>query len=89
MQTTTGKNGKLPFKVYWVCVSLVSASVLLVLIFLLYFMNLISTVTAIWASVSVFGLAAVYEMFLVSLVTRHIFKSFDKKPSNCSKIKSD
>jgi len=84
MQNTTIKNNKPPFNCYMLCVSLIGASVLLILIFLLYFMDLISTEVAIWSSMSVFFLAAFYEMFLVSLVTLHSLKSFNEKPSTSS-----
>jgi len=74
MQNTI-KSSKLPFKYYMLCVSLVSATVLLILIFLFYFMNLISTEIAILASISVFFLAAIYEIYLVSLLVMHLLKS--------------
>ena len=84
MQNTTTKNSKLPFNCYMLCVSLVGASIMLILIFLFYFMDLISTEVAIWTSVSVFFLAAIYEIFLVSLVTIHSLKSFNEKSSSSS-----
>jgi len=84
MQNTTTKNSKPPFNCYMLCVSLVGASVLLLFIFLLYFMDLISTEVAIWTSMSVFFLAAIYEIFLVSLVTRHSLKSLNGKSSSSS-----
>jgi len=84
MQNTTTKNSKPPFNCYMLCVSLVGASVMLIVIFLFYFMDLISTEVAIWASVSVFFLAAIYEMFLVTLFTIHWLKSFNEKSSSSS-----
>ncbi len=91
MRNITKKKSKLPFNSYLLCVSLVSASILLILIFLLHFMSLISTKIAIWASICVFLLAATYEIFLVSLLTKFIFRSINKKPNNssvnkCSKL---
>ena len=84
MQNTTTKNSKPPFNCYMLCVSLIGASVMLILIFLFYFMDLISTEVAMWASVSVFFLAAIYEIYLVSLVTRHMIKSVNEKSSSSS-----
>ncbi len=79
MKNTTIKNCKLPFRYYMLCISLAGASVLLILIFLFYFMEIISTEVAIYASISVFFLAAIYEIYLVSLLTMHLLKSVNKK----------
>jgi len=84
MQNTTTKSSKPPFNCYMLCVSLIFATLMLLLIFIFYFMELISTEVAIWASISVFFLAAFYEIFLVSLVTMRMLKSVNEKSSSPS-----
>lgn len=54
------------------CLSLAGATVLLVAIFALYQAGLMSMVVAVWAAVAVFVIAAIYEIFLLSLVLRHM-----------------
>lgn len=78
MQNSTRKNSTLPFSCPMLCVSLVGATVLLLVIFLLYYAAYISMEVAIWASVAVFVAAAFYELFLLSLVARFMLKSVHK-----------
>lgn len=78
MQNTTTQNSKLPFKCRMLCVSLAGASLILTLIFLLHYMNYLSTETAIWAAAGVFIVAAIYESFLVSIVTRHMINRLNE-----------
>ncbi len=72
MQNTTTNKSKLPFKCRALCVSLIGASLLLILDFLLYYTGYISTEAAIWVATGVFVLAAIYESFLLSLVAKHM-----------------
>jgi hypothetical protein len=78
MQSTTAKNSKLPFKCRMVCVSLVGGSLSLVLIYIVYYMGYISTEAALWAAAGVFILVALYESFLLSLITRHMLNSLNE-----------
>jgi len=78
MQNCTRKNSTLPFGCPMLCVSLVGATVLLAVIFSLYYATYISMEVAIWASVGVFVVAALYELFLLSLVARFMLKSLHK-----------
>jgi len=55
-----------------VCVSLVGGSLVLALIYIVYYMGYISAEAAIWAAAGVFIMAALYESFLLSLITRHM-----------------
>jgi hypothetical protein len=72
MQNTTTQNSKLPFKCRMVCVSLVGGSLILTLIIFFYYMGYISPEAALWAAASVFVMAAIYESFLLFLLTRHM-----------------
>jgi len=72
MQSAADKNSKLPFKCRMVCVSLVGGSLVLVLIYMVYYMGYISAEAAIWAAAGVLTMAALYESFLLSLITRHM-----------------
>ena len=74
MQNATTQNSKLPFKCRMLCVSLVGGSLMLVLVFLLYYMEYISIEVAGWAAAGIFVAAAIYETFLLTLVTRHMLK---------------
>ena len=74
MQNTTTQNSKLPFSCRMLCVSLGGASIMLTLIFSLYYVDYISTEVAAWATVGVFVMAAVYESFLLSLVAMYMLK---------------
>lgn len=80
MQNSTRKNSTLPFSCPMLCVSLVGATVLLMVIFTLYYAAYISMEVAIWASVGVFVVAAFYELFLLSLVARFMLKSVHENP---------
>lgn len=79
MQNAVTKNSKLPFKCPMLCVSLVGGSLVLALIFLIFYMGYISIEVAIWLSMGVFLLLAIYESLLLSLITRHMINSVDKK----------
>ncbi len=74
VQPTATEKKALPFKCRMLCISLAGASLLLVLIFLLYYMGYISTVIAIWAAAGIFIVAAIYESYLLSVVTRCMLK---------------
>ena len=74
----TAQSRKLPFKCRMLCVSLATASLLLVIIFSLYYVDYISTEVAIWATVAVFVVAAIYESFLLSLVARYMLNSVNE-----------
>jgi len=47
---------------------------MLVLVFLLYYMGYISIEVAGWAAAGIFVAAAIYESFLLTLITRHMLK---------------
>ena len=72
MQNDAAKNSKLPFRCPILCVSLVGGSLLLALIYIVYYMGYISTDAALWAAAGVFIVAVLYESFLLSLITRHM-----------------
>ena len=55
-----------------VCVSLVGGSLLIVLIYLVHYLGYLSIEAAMWAWGGVFFAAAIYEIFLMSLITRHM-----------------
>ena len=78
MQSATAKNSKLPFKCRMVCVSLIGGSLALVLIYTVYYMGYISTEAALWAAAGVFIMVALYESFLLSLITRHMLNSLNE-----------
>ena len=78
MQSAMVKNSKLPFKCRMVCVSLVGGSLALALIYILYYMGYISTEAALWATAGVFIVVALYEAFLLSLITRHMLNSLNE-----------
>ena len=78
MENTCSKNSKIPFKCRMVCVSLIGGSLVLVLIFLIYYMGHISIETAIWISGAVFFSLAIYESFLLSLLTRNMINRVNK-----------
>ena len=80
MQKETARNNRLPFSCPMLCVSLAGATLLLALIFLLDYLDYISTEAAIWAAVGVFVAAAVYEIFLLSLVVKHMLNSVNEIP---------
>jgi len=78
MQKTINKNDGLPFRCPMLCVSLASASLMLVAIISLYSMDYISSNVAMWATFSVFLLAAVYESALVFTLVRHMINKVPK-----------
>ena len=80
MQNTTTQNSRLPFNCRMLCVSLGGASIMLTLIFSLYYVDYISAEVAIWAAVGVFVMAAIYESFLLSLIARYMLNSVNKNP---------
>jgi hypothetical protein len=55
-----------------VCVSLVGGTLLIAVIYIFYYLGYISIQTAMWAGGGVFVAAAIYETFLMSLITRHM-----------------
>ena len=77
MQSVADKKSKLPFRCRMVCVSLVGGSLVLVLIYMIYYMGFISAESAMWAAAGVFILAAFYESFLLSLITRHMLSGLN------------
>jgi len=58
-----------------VCVSLVGGTLLIALIYIIYYLGYITIEAAMWAAGGVFVAAAIYETFLMSLITRHMLKS--------------
>ena len=81
MQKATIQNEGLPFRCPMLCVSLAIASLMLIIIISLYSMNYISSGVAMWATFSVFLLAAIYESALVFTLVRHMINNVvPKKP---------
>ena len=78
MQSSTTKSSKLPFKCHMVCVSLVGGTLLIALIYLVYYLGYISIEAAMWAGGGVFIAAAIYETFLMSLITKHMLNRVDE-----------
>jgi len=78
MRNCTTQNSKLPFKCRMLCVSLVGGSLLLVLVFLAYYMGYISIETAGWTAAGIFTAAALYEIFLLTLITRYMLNGDNK-----------
>ena len=78
MQNTYTDKSQLPFKCRMLCVSLIGGSLTLVFIFSIYYMGYISIEAAIWVSMGFFILLAIYESFLLSLVTKHMIKETNK-----------
>ncbi len=79
MQSSTAQYSKLPFHCRMVCVSLVGGSLLLVFVFLLYYLDFISIEVAGWAAAAIFMAAALYETFLLTLITRHMLNQGKQK----------
>jgi len=77
MKNTCTDNSQLPFKCSMACVSLIGGSMALVIIFSIYYLGYISTEAAIWISMVVFIMLAIYESFLVSSITRHMIKGIN------------
>lgn len=69
------RSSRLPFKCRMVCVSLVGGTLLIALIYIIYYLGYITIEAAMWAAGGVFVAAAIYETFLMSLITRHMLKS--------------
>jgi biotin transporter BioY len=82
MQSAMVKNSELPFKCRMVCVSLVGGTLSIGLIYLIYNMGYISIEAAMWAGGGVFIAAAIYETFLMSLITRHMLNRVKKSSEN-------
>jgi hypothetical protein len=83
MQPPRPQQEKLPFRCRVLCLSLLGATLLLLLDYYLYAAGYLSMLVAIWLATAVFVLAALYESFLLSLVVKHMFKSLrgnDKPP---------
>jgi len=80
MQSAAAKNRKLPFKCRMVCVSLVGGTLLIALIYIIYYLGYISIEAAMWAGGGVFVAAAIYETFLMSLITRHMLNRVNENP---------
>ena len=78
MQNTYTDKSQLPFKCRMLCVSLIGGSLALVFIFSIYYMGYISIEAAIWVSMGLFITLAIYESFLLSLVTKHMIKETNK-----------
>jgi hypothetical protein len=78
MQKTINQNEGLPFRCPMLCVSLAIASLMLIAIISLYSMDYISSNVAMWATFSVFLLAAVYESALVFTLVRHMINKVPK-----------
>jgi uncharacterized RDD family membrane protein YckC len=81
MKSICLKKTTLPFKCRMLCVSLIGGSVVLAVIFLIYYLGAISIETAIGISFGVFILLALYESFLLSLITGHMIKGMSKPSS--------
>lgn len=80
MKNATIQNRKLPFKCRMLCVSLVGGSLILALVFLLYYMGYIAAEAAIWIATGVFIVAAIYESFLLTLIARYMVNSVKEDP---------
>jgi len=78
MKSVSLKNSSLPFKCRMLCVSLIGGSLVLAVIFLIYYLGAITIETAIGISFAVFILLALYESFLLSLITGHMIKGMSK-----------
>ena len=78
MKDTCSKNIKLPFKCRMLCVSLIGGSLVLAFIFLIFYLGYISIETAIWVSMGVFIILAIYESILLSLITGNMIKRLNK-----------
>jgi len=78
MKDSPISSSKLPFKCRALCVSLAGASLLLIVDFLLYFLGYLSAEVAVWVATAVFLLAAIYESFLLSVVTKHMMNKLNQ-----------
>jgi len=71
MQNTTIQNSKLLFRCRMLCVSLVAGSLILSLIFIVYYIGYISIEAAVLSAMSVTVAAAIYEIILLFQITRY------------------
>lgn len=78
MQNTATQSSNLPFGGRMLCVSVVGGSLLLMLIISLYYMDYISSEAALWAAAGVFVMAAIYESFLLFLITRYMLNKVNE-----------
>ena len=78
MQGAADNNSKLPFKCRMTCLSLVGGSLVLAIIYIVFYMGYISAVAALWAAGGVFVLAALYESCLLSLIARQMLNKLNK-----------
>lgn len=78
MQNTCNKNSELPFKCHWVCVPLIGGSLILAFIFYLFYVGYIAIDTAIWISMGVFMIIAIYESFLFFSLTKFMGNEVNK-----------
>lgn len=74
MPQSSTQRSKLPFHCHMLWISLLGATIILAIIFELAQNQYISGDVAIWSAVWVFIAAAAYEIFLFSLITRHMMK---------------
>lgn len=74
------KQDSLPFKSRMLALSLAVASLLLGILYVLARTGYLAAETAIWAAVGVFVIAAIYESYLFSLVTRHMMQKLGAEP---------
>lgn len=80
MQKTSTQNKGLPYRFTMLCISLVGASILIIFVLLLYKMDYISSVVAMWATVSIFFVAAIYESSLAFILVSQMVNKAPKKP---------
>jgi len=71
MQNTTIQQRKLTFRCRMLCVSLVAGSLILSLIFIVYYIGHISIEAAVLSAMSVTVAAAIYEIILLFQITRY------------------
>ena len=71
MQNITIQNSKRPFRCCLLCLSLVGGSLILSLIFIVYYIGYISIEAAVLSAISVTVTAAIYEIILLFQITRY------------------
>lgn len=72
------ENNLLPFRCRMACVSLIGGSLVLLLIILIYKLGYIPIEAAVWTSIGVFTLLAIYECYLVSLIAMQMIKGINE-----------
>lgn len=81
MDCTPFEKTKLPYSYHMLWLSLAGSLLLLTPVYILHHFGVLTTATTMWITLGVIVTAALYESYLLFVLTSHMLRKHDKTPA--------